>query len=401
MRPFFPVIFTAVSIIILSVIEILLLRALHRDWWQRLWVRRLSWGLPVAGIVSVLLWTAGILSGGEILVAFGATTAGIVFVIGVALMLSLPVSGVFHVLDRILKRSGRRKRNDAAVNTGRRRVLTTSAALFPAAAITLGAKGMANGYRPPNFPVLPLVYENLPEGLEGLRVLHISDVHIGFFIGLDDLEAMVQAAAALKPDIVVVTGDFSDEAESYLDALRILDQIPATHGVYASIGNHEYFRGIREIRRAYEKGPVPLLLDESTLLRTGGASLYIAGIDDPRSMRRMPATFFENSIDAALRDRPSDAFTVLLSHRPLAFDYAARMGVELTLAGHTHGGQIGFNGRSVLYGLSPEKYMWGLYSKGDSRLYVSSGAGHWFPYRIGCPAEIPLYILTSKRDSMV
>jgi predicted MPP superfamily phosphohydrolase len=76
---------------------------------------------------------------------------------------------------------------------------------------------------------------------------------------------------------------------------------------------------------------------------------------------------------------------------------AARNGVQLTLAGHTHGGQIGFNGRSLLYTINPEKYMWGLYEKGDDKLYVSAGAGHWFPYRIGCPAEIPLYVL--RRDS--
>jgi uncharacterized protein len=112
-------------------------------------------------------------------------------------------------------------------------------------------------------------------------------------------------------------------------------------------------------------------------------------------MRRMPEHFFERSIDAALRDTTGEAFTVLMTHRPMAFDAAATRGVDLTLAGHTHGGQIGFNGRSLLYAVNPEKYMWGLYEKGDAKLYVSAGAGHWFPYRIGCPAEIPLYVLTS------
>ena len=124
--------------------------------------------------------------------------------------------------------------------------------------------------------------------------------------------------------------------------------------------------------------------------------MFLAGIDDPRAMGRMPENFFRKSIDAGFRDQPTDVFTILMSHRPIGFDEAAKHKVELTLAGHTHGGQIGFNGRSLLTVINPGNYMWGLFERGDSKLYVSAGAGHWFPYRIGCPAEIPLYVLTSR-----
>ena len=85
----------------------------------------------------------------------------------------------------------------------------------------------------------------------------------------------------------------------------------------------------------------------------------------------------------------------MMSHRTSGFDYSAAQGNDLTLAGHTHGGQIGFNGRSLLTSLNPERYMRGLYERGGSKLYVSAGAGHWFPYRLGCPPEIPTYVLTS------
>ncbi|MCZ7557168.1 MAG: metallophosphoesterase [Bacteroidia bacterium] len=397
MRPFFPVIFTTITIALLSLIEIFLLRALHRDWWAHLWVRRLSWGVPVAGSISVLVWTLGILSGVELIVAVGATAAAAIFVLGVALMLSLPFSGLLHVADRVRHWVTHKRMKEEPVLAGRRRLLTTTAAVFPALAISAGAKGLANGYLPPRFPVVPLPYPSLPLELEGLRILHISDVHIGFFIGLEDLEDMARDAAAMKPDLVLITGDFSDEAATYLDALRIAAQIPSTYGSYATLGNHEYFRGIQEILRAYERGPIPLLFNSGTELTVGNARLHIAGIDDPKSMRRMPAQFFERSIDAALRDAGDGAFRVLMTHRPMAFDAAAKRGVELTLAGHTHGGQIGFNGRSVLYALNPEKYMWGLYEKDGAKLFVSAGAGHWFPYRIGCPAEIPLYVLTSAK----
>jgi len=395
-RPFFPVIFTTITIVILSLVEIFLLRALHRDWWEHRWVRRISWGVPIGGIVSVLVWTLGILSGIEFVVAVGATAAAAIFVLGVALMISLPFSGVLHTIDRVWQWIRRKRSSAVPVNTDRRRLLTTTAAVFPAFAVTIGAKGLANGYLSPRFPVIPLHYPSLPAHLEGLRILHISDVHVGFFIGLGDLEAMAESSAALRPDLVLITGDFSDEADTYLDALRIADKIPSTYGTYASIGNHEYFRGIRQILSAYDKGPIPLLFNSGTAIQVNGGSLHVAGIDDPRSMGRMPANFFETSIDGALRDKPSDAFSILMTHRPMGFDVAAKHGVDLTLAGHTHGGQIGFNGRSLLYAVNPEKYMWGLYEKGASKLYVSAGAGHWFPYRIGCPAEIPLYVLTSR-----
>lgn len=397
MRPFFPVIFSTITILILSAVEILLLRALHRDWWKHAWVRRVSWGVPLTGIVFLSLWTLGILGGLEWLVAVGASVSAAVFVTGVALMLSLPFSAIMHTVDRVLRWLRTRRKAESVPDPMRRRVLTTSAAVFPVLAVAAGAKGLANGYAEPRFPVVPLRYPALPPALEGLRILHISDVHVGFFIGLDDLERMAERAAALRPDLVLITGDFSDDAASYLDALRLAAAIPSRYGAYASIGNHEYFRGIESIVRSYERGPIPLLRDTGSEIRIGEASLYLAGLDDPQMISRMSPNFFDRTLERALKDQPSEAFTIALSHRPMGFDVAAPNGVQLTLAGHTHGGQIGFNGRSLLYALNPEKYMWGVYEKGDAKLYVSAGAGHWFPYRIGCPAEIPLYVL--RRNS--
>ncbi|MBN1446743.1 MAG: metallophosphoesterase [Bacteroidetes bacterium] len=400
MRVFFPVIFSMISILLLSVIEILLLKTLHRDWWQIPWVRKTSWGVPVAGLFGLSLWALGIVLEFDPMLAIGATLSAIVFVLGIALMLSLPFSAVFHIIDRIVKWIGQKRNErrdmDAQPDPGRRRLLTTSAMIFPAVAVVTGGRGVLNAYGDPRMPDISLSWPDLPHALEGLRVLHISDVHIGFFIGFDELERMIELSAEKQPDLVLITGDFSDDAPTYLDALRLAGQIPSRYGHFASIGNHEYFRGIQSIIRSYERGPIPLLLDSGATVNIDGAALHIAGADDPRSMRNMPEHFFERSIDQAMRDAPSDAFPILLSHRPSGFDYAARRGIPLTLAGHTHGGQIGFNGRSLLYTLNPERYMWGLYEKGDAKLFVSAGAGHWFPYRIGCPAEIPTYILRNS-----
>ena len=396
MRPFFPVIFSTIVIAILSVVEISLLRSLHRDWWQRAWVRRVSWGIPAVGVASLLVWTLGVLGGMHLVVAVGATVTVIVFVLGLALMISLPLSGALHLSDRVLLRRQQRRAPETSVDPMRRRFLTTSAAVFPALAVTAGATGLVNGYLPPRNPVIPLYYPALPPHLEGLRILHITDVHVGLVIGLGDLEAMAEAASVLRPDLVLVTGDFSDEADQYLAALRLVASIPSTYGHYASMGNHEYYAGIDEVLRAYEKGPIPLLYDSGTTLRIAGGELFLAGVDDPRSMGSMPENYFRQRIDAALSEQPLDVFTILMSHRPKGFDEAAKSRIELTVAGHTHGGQIGFNGHSLLTVINPGNYMWGLFERGGSKLNVSAGAGHWFPYRIGCPAEIPLYVLTSR-----
>lgn len=398
MRVFFPVIFSMVSIAILSLFEIFLLKKLHPDWWRYPWVRRLSYGLPLTGLVGLALWALGIAADSGIAVAVGATLSALVFVLGMALMLSLPVSAVLHTVDRVVGWIGRRRaaqNNASPPDPGRRKLLTTTAAAFPILAVAAGGTGVLNAYSDPRMPEIPLKYNNLPPGLEGLRILHISDVHVGFFIGFDELERIIELSSAQRPDLVLITGDFSDDAPTYLDALRLAGSIPSRYGAFASIGNHEYFRGIRSIRRSYDRGPVPLLLNSGHTIDVGGTPLYIAGADDPRRIRDTAEHFFQHSIDAAMQDAPAHAFTVLMSHRPMAFDQAAERGILLTLAGHTHGGQIGFNGRSLLYAINPERYMWGQYERNGSKLYVSAGAGHWFPYRLGCPTEIPIYTLTS------
>jgi uncharacterized protein len=398
MRVFFPVIFSMVLIAILSTVEILLLRSLHRDWWQHRWVRRASWAVPSLGFLFLALWALGIAIGQTLVGAIGATGTSIVFVVGAALMLSLPLSGVTHAIAGWMHRRRSRVRKvpltELPVEASRRRLLTTAAAAFPVAALSAGGTGLLNGLDDVRVHTVPLSFPGLPADLKGLRIAHISDVHVGLALGLDDLERMAERTAQAKPDLVLITGDFADDTDAYPDALKLAAAIAPRLGVYASIGNHEYFRGINEIFRAYERGPVPLLLDSGAAVSVGNSTIWLAGADDPRSLSRMKPDFFPRTLERSLRDAPSDAFVISLSHRPESFPEAARLGVPLTLAGHTHGGQIGFAGRSVVEYLVPSKYMWGHYRLNGSQLYVSAGAGHWFPFRLGVPAEIPIYTLT-------
>jgi len=135
------------------------------------------------------------------------------------------------------------------------------------------------------------------------------------------------------------------------------------------------------------------MVNESAVINIGQASLALAAIDDPRSMGRDHTSFFNTTLDQALGGVRSEDTIVLMSHRPSVFPQASDRGVDLTLSGHTHGGQVGLMGRSVFELAGDAEYLWGEYTLGDSRLYTSSGMGHWFPFRLGCPTEAPIIVL--------
>jgi predicted MPP superfamily phosphohydrolase len=396
MREFFPVFFSIAVIAVISMLEITLLKRLHPSWWRRRAVRTLSYAMPLVGFLALTAWTAGIfLSVREVALA-GSYLVATVLVAGVALMISLPFSGLLHrVSARTVAR--RKSASDAGKQLRERRAfLTTAAAALPVAAIATGGAGIAGSLRDPVLPEIPMSFAGLPSALAGLRIAHISDVHLGLYLGLPDFERMAELLAHAKPDLVLITGDLADDPSIYADVLRLAASIPNRYGVFATLGNHEYFRDIAAVHRAFDRGPVPLLLNSGHTLSVGGALLHLAGIDDPRALGKVPESYFAAAVKRAVADAPSDAFTLLMSHRPEGFNAAVELGIPFTISGHTHGGQVGLMGRSLFEQLLPEKYMWGAYERSGSRLYTSAGAGHWFPCRLGCPAEIPIYTLTRQ-----
>jgi predicted MPP superfamily phosphohydrolase len=236
----------------------------------------------------------------------------------------------------------------------------------------------------------------LPAALAGLSILQLSDVHLGSAKTLGDLDAFLERVATRaprRPDLVVLTGDMIDDEDLLAPALGRIADLKPRLGVFASLGNHEYFCDMRKIRDAYAKSDVRLLLDEGVTVDAGGALLHVAGVDDPVEIRKNIRPWLERRVDRALASAPSNASYLLLSHRPEAFEAASRLGVDLTLSGHTHGGQIGFNGKSAFEPLFRDGYLWGRYARGASRLYTTSGFGHWYPFRLGCKTEAPLVVL--------
>lgn len=391
MRIFIPLLFATVVMLFLGTVELLLLRFLNRTWWEMKFVRRAAYLLPLFGTLSVLLWGLSEYYQINWLTAPSSISAIVMTVLLVGLMASLPLSGVVHFIrwavDRcIAKHSTKAK----PPNQERRLFLRGTAAALPLITTSVALGGVTRAFSSVNIEKKTLSFDNLPKELDGFRILHLSDIHLRHYVTLEDLEETLAEAASFSPDLVVLTGDIADDTNLLPDALRMVEQLGAPYGSYGSLGNHEYFRGIAKVRHVYDQSSVPLLVNEGTSIAVGSATLYLGGLDDPRFVGANDPVFYQKGIDSAFSGASSDAFTLLMSHRPDALGSASTVGIDLTLAGHTHGGQVGLFGRSAFESIWPNRYLWGHYRKSESQLYTSSGMGHWFPFRLGCPPEAPL-----------
>lgn len=258
-----------------------------------------------------------------------------------------------------------------------------------AAAGAAGLWSLYDAARMPRLREVDIALPGLPEALEGYTVVQLSDLHLGVTVPLSKFARVVERVSALKPDLVVLTGDILDAGLNDEEAFaRIGSGLKARQGAFAVLGNHEFYHGTAASVRAFEAMGARVLRDEIALLPGG---LQVAGVDDLRTAGPSPEEFraLLSRLDPA---KPS----LLLSHQPLLFAEAARAGVGLMLSGHTHGGQIfpfGFIVRLVY------PYFQGPYRKGASTLFVTSGTGQWGPpMRLFTRAELVRYTLRSPRD---
>jgi predicted MPP superfamily phosphohydrolase len=224
----------------------------------------------------------------------------------------------------------------------------------------------------------------LPEGWHGARIVQLSDLHAGRHITRERLQAIARRASRLKPDLLVVTGDIVHNSPAFArQAAEAIASIPAPYGVYACLGNHDFWAGPDAVEGELERAGVRVLRNRGVLLERSGDGLWLCGVDDPWSGR------FD--LRAALRGRPQGAATVLLSHQPNTWQRAQDLGVELQLSGHTHGGQVAllWLHRSLSLARLITPFVAGLYRAGRSYLYVNRGAGSVMPMvRLGARPEV-------------
>ena len=245
--------------------------------------------------------------------------------------------------------------------------------------------------------------KKLPPELDGFKIAQISDVHIGPYFSLERLESLLNQIVDGKPDLLAITGDIFDNVAMNPAAIKLVDSYAEKfkHGIYYCHGNHEHHRGITAIETELRRTKIHWLVNRSEKVT---ANLYILGVDYPPSSPIMSSggrgdldKRFENQkrefVTKALEGVPYDSVCVLLAHHPEFIDDGAEKNISLTLTGHTHGGQIGILGQSLL---PIFKYTRGMFIHDDCYGYVSAGVGSWFPFRLGCPLEIVYFTLKQK-----
>lgn len=259
-------------------------------------------------------------------------------------------------------------------------------------ALSFAAVGLRRGLGSPETKRVEVHLDRWPRELDGFRIVQLSDIHIGPILGKPFAEELVQRANALEPDLIAVTGDLVDGLVSRLaDEVAPFGGLRARHGVFFVTGNHDHYSGAAHWCEELGGLGIRVLRNERVTIGANGAAFELAGVDDHRS--GFESGTGGEDLDAALDGLPADRAVVLLAHDPSTFKQASKMGVDLQISGHTHGGQIWPFEYFVRLAVP---FVAGLYRRGDAQVYVSRGTGFWGPpMRLGAPAELTEITLRS------
>jgi hypothetical protein len=232
--------------------------------------------------------------------------------------------------------------------------------------------------------------ENLHSVLEGLKIVQISDLHVGPTIGRDYVEKVVQLVRELKPDVTVLTGDIVDgNIENFRDAVQPFAKLVPQGRVFFAPGNHEYYWDIHLWLKEFSRLGIRNLLNQGEAVHVQGAKVWMAGVTDPAAAQMKIGE--EPSAEKASQGSEDADFKLLLSHRPEISEQAKKAGFDLQLSGHTHGGQ--FFPWTIAVRFFHE-YVTGLFRDGSFRIYVSPGTGTWGPpIRVGTTPEVTCIVL--------
>lgn len=231
--------------------------------------------------------------------------------------------------------------------------------------------------------------KGLPSAFQGFRILHLSDLHAD---GIPDTGVkLCSLLQGLDCDLCVITGDYRfDTYSEYLAAMtttqKILSAVNSKCGVLGVLGNHDYIEFVPWL----EKAGLRLLLNESVRIVKNGQSLLVAGVDDPHMYQC-------HDLEKALRDRNSREISLLLAHTPEIYKQAEKAGIDYSLCGHTHGGQICLPWKqSIISNAScPRRYCNGLWRYKNMWGYTSRGTGSsGLAVRYCCPPEVTLHVLS-------
>jgi uncharacterized protein len=248
----------------------------------------------------------------------------------------------------------------------------------------------------------PVRLAGLPKTFDGFRIAQLSDIHVGPFSTANYVRRCVAITNGLKPDLIVLTGDYiAWDPGAEREVVRLLAGLRAPHGVFGCLGNHEGESNTEDyIASLFAEQGIHILRQQRAPIQLASEMVNLIGIDDPRG--ETEAEWMRDiyrRLDKGLV--MPGTVNILLAHEPsvFAFDRAAELGIDLMLAGHTHGGQLaletvhsGFNLSHMLY-----RYTSGWYKNRGLKLYVNRGIGTTgFPVRLGARPEITMLELTPQ-----
>ncbi|MES2006259.1 MAG: metallophosphoesterase [Bacteroidota bacterium] len=259
---------------------------------------------------------------------------------------------------------------------------------------------------------LRLAFANLPKSFEGLKIVHISDIHSGSFQNKAAVNHGVDMILQQKPDLILFTGDLvNDRADEMTDYMDVFNRVSAPMGVYSSLGNHDYgdyvswpspqakTENLERLKQVHAKLGWRLLMNEHVLLEKNDEKIALLGIENWGAKGRFPKY---GKMQEAYPGTEKIPFKILLSHDPSHWDAEVKTkysDVDLMLAGHTHGMQFGLE--NPYFKWSPVQWMYkqwaGLYEDGNQKLYVNRGYGFiGYPGRVGILPEITVIELSAK-----
>ena len=239
-----------------------------------------------------------------------------------------------------------------------------------------------------------ILIRNLPERFEGFRITQLTDVHHSRILGIDEVRRVVSLAQQTRPDVFVLTGDYTTSYRRFIEpCAEALSTLNAPEGVWAVLGNHDHYTDPELTRRALERNHINVLTNANTTLRRASDFIQLSGIDD----WSWNGTDWTRAFDGLKANSP----TILLSHQPMVLDFPEAQKASLILSGHTHGGQINLPwlGAPARFATKDLRYAQGLFRRGDTQLYVSSGTGViGLPVRLGVRPEIAVLRLRRAAD---